>query len=297
MTGRVVVVGSANLDLFVGVDRRPGPGETVLGSDVVRLPGGKGANQAVAAGRLGGDVAFVGCVGEDDAAPLLRRSLAEAGVDLEMVWSVPAPTGVALILLTPDGENSIVVAPGANRLVTPELLARAPGWEEAAVVLLQLEIPLETVEHVAREAAMRGTRVVLNAAPAAALPAGLLGAVDLLVVNESEGEILLDGPAGSPPATVRALRGLGPRSVVLTLGAAGSWVSDGGEPVHVPAHRVAAVDTTGAGDAFVGALAVRLAAGDPLVAAARYATAVAAVAVTRPGAQASFPTPAELPPF
>lgn len=296
MTGRIVVVGSANLDLVVEVDHRPGPGETLLGSDVVRLPGGKGANQAVAAGRLGGDVAFLGCLGDDDAAPVLRRSLAEAGVDLGMARTVPAPTGVALILVTPDGENSIVVAPGANRHVTPEHVASLPGWEEADVVVLQLEIPLDTVDHVARRAAARGARVVLNAAPAVALPTGLLDVVDLLVVNESEAELLLGRPAGSPEETVTALLGLGPRSVVLTLGAAGSCVGDGHAPVTVPARRVAAVDTTGAGDAFVGALAVRLAAGESLVDAARYATVVAAVAVTRPGAQASYPTPGELSP-
>ncbi|WP_418608012.1 PfkB family carbohydrate kinase [Georgenia sp. SUBG003] len=170
---QVVVVGSANADLVLDIDHRPTPGETIIGSDVVTTPGGKGANQAVAAGKIGGAVAFVGCVGDDDHGTLLRGSLASAGVELDVLRTVDAPTGTATIMVTPDGENSIIVSPGANRHVTPAMLEEVRGtWDRAAVVVLQLEIPLESVELVAAEA--RG-RVVLNAAPAAPLPPGVLG--------------------------------------------------------------------------------------------------------------------------
>ncbi|UNX54230.1 ribokinase [Georgenia sp. TF02-10] len=301
-THQVVVVGSANADLVLDIDHRPAPGETILGSDVVITPGGKGANQAVAAGRLGADVAFVGCVGDDDHGRLLRDSLASAGVDLGALRVVDAPTGTATIMVTPDGENSIIVSPGANRRVTPALLEEVrPLWSEAPVVVLQLEIPIASVALVATRA--RG-RVVLNAAPAAELPAGVLATADPLVVNESEARFLLGAAddaalAVVPEALAARLLGLGPRSVVLTLGPAGSVVAergpDGGPvTLTVPALRVAAVDTTGAGDGFVGALAMRLADGASLAEAVELATAVAAVAVTRRGAQASFPTRDEI---
>ncbi|PFG39607.1 ribokinase [Georgenia soli] len=309
-TPQVVVVGSANADLVLDIDHRPAPGETIIGSDVVTTPGGKGANQAVAAGKMGGSVAFVGCVGDDDHGALLRDSLASAGVDLTQLRTVEAPTGTATIMVTPDGENSIIVSPGANRHVTPAVLEEArSSWATAPVVVLQLEIPLESVELVATQAA---GRVVLNAAPAAPLPARVLAAADPLVVNESEAAFLLqdaggESRPGQPPGgqngerddaarTAQALLGLGPRSVVLTLGSAGAVVAeaqedDGGADVaHVPAVRVEAVDTTGAGDSFVGALAVELAAGAGLAQAVGLATRVAAVAVTRRGAQTSFPT-------
>lgn len=302
-TPQVVVVGSANADLVLDIDHRPAPGETVIGSDVVTTPGGKGANQAVAAGKVGGAVAFVGCVGGDDHGALLRESLTSAGVDLTDLRTVDAPTGTATIMVTPDGENSIIVAPGANRHVTPAMLEETrPSWGAAPVVVLQLEIPLESVALVASGA--RG-RVVVNAAPAAPLPAEVLAAADPLVVNESEAAFLLEG-AGSAAdaaddagATARALLRLGPRSVVLTLGAAGAVVAeagtdDGAGVVRVPAVRVEAVDTTGAGDSFVGALAVELAAGTGLERAVELATRVAAVTVTRRGAQTSFPTLDEL---
>jgi ribokinase len=306
----VVVVGSANADLVLDVDHRPAPGETVLAADVVTTPGGKGANQAVAAGRLGGDVAFVGCVGADEHGALLRGSLASAGVDLAGVRTVDAPTGTAIIMVTPDGENSIIVSPGANWRVTPVVLEELrPLWQDAPVVVVQLEIPPESVALVATQA--RG-RVVLNAAPAVVLPPEVLAAADPLVVNESEARLLLGAPGGdlgaagedgldvSTQALAVRLLQLGPRSAVLTLGSAGAVVAEAGaesQPARtttVPAHRVQAVDTTGAGDSFVGALAVRLATGATLPDAVTAATAVAAVTVTRRGAQESFPTVDEL---
>jgi len=294
---RIAVVGSANADLVLDIDHRPAPGETILGSDVVVTPGGKGANQAVAAGRLGGDVAFLGCVGDDDHGRLLRDSLTGAGVDVTGLRTVDGPSGMAVIMVTPDGENSIIVAPGANRRVTPDLVAEQRAvWEDADVVVLQLEVPLETVAAVAT--GTRG-RVVLNTAPAAALPPEVLAEADPLVANESEAHYLLGDDAGDGVALAERLVGLGPRSVVLTLGSAGAVVverDDAGalRSMSVPAYEVAAVDTTGAGDSFVGAMAVRLSEGAPLVAAVELATAVAAVAVSRRGAQESFPTLAEV---
>jgi len=292
---KVAVVGSANADLVLDIDHRPAPGETILGSDVVVTPGGKGANQAVAAGRLGGDVTFVGCLGEDGNGRLLRASLADAGVNLSGLRQVDAPTGIAIIMVTPDGENSIIVAPGANRHVTPGMLDEADQWREAAVVVLQLEIPLESVTKVATEA--RG-RVVLNTAPAAELPAEVIALADPLVANESEAHFLLGDQGGDGVALAERLLGLGPRSVVLTLGPAGSVVAertgDGVRTAEVPAQRVTAVDTTGAGDSFVGAMALRLSEGDGLPDAVRFATSVAAVSVGRRGAQDSFPTMSEL---
>ena len=306
----VVVIGSANADLVLDVDHRPAAGETILGSDLVVTPGGKGANQAVAAGLLGGRVSFIGCVGSDGYGELLRDSLTDAGVDVSGLQTVDVPSGNAIILVTPDGENSIIVSPAANRKVTPELLEElAPRWTGAAVLVLQLEIPVEAVEHAALRT--RG-RVVLNAAPAAELPAEVLAVADPLVVNESEAAFLLARRAGARPGAdlgaggtnpgagpsdlVAALANLGPRSVVLTLGSGGAahLDKDTGAGGHVPARPVRAVDTTGAGDAFVGALAVALADGGSLAEAVDRATAVAAVAVSRRGAQASYPRRTEI---
>lgn len=300
MTGRVAVIGSANADLVVEVDRRPAPGETVLGSDLMVLPGGKGANQAVAAARLGAAVTFVGCVGDDGNGQMLRRSLSSAGVDLGALATVPAPTASALIMVTPDGENAIIVAPGANRHVTPALLDGCrESWATADVLVLQLEVPMESVAHAAVAAAGTGARVVVNAAPAAPLPDPVLAVCDPLVVNESEAAFLLRQAGRQVPAAAeavaRGLLALGPRSVVVTLGGDGCvHVEPGATPVRTPAHRVEVVDTTGAGDAFVGALAADLAAGVSLGDGVARATAVAAHAVGRPGAQGSYPTAAEV---
>lgn len=306
-TARVVVVGSANADVVVDVDHRPADGETVLGSDAVVSPGGKGANQAVAAGRLGGQVAFVGCVGDDAHGRMLRTSISGAGVDVRALRTVEVPTGTAIILITPDGENSIVVAPGANRRLDEAMVADlscAPG----DVLVVQLEIPMATVTRVVALAHRAGTRVVVNAAPAAPLPLAVLQAANPLVVNESEAALLLDDATPAGPrapsgrdveSVVRGLLDLGPRSVVLTLGAQGAVLGerDGAGVVvmvHVPARSVTAVDTTGAGDAFVGALALGLVEGATLDRAVTRATDVAAYAVGRRGAQDSYPTADEL---
>jgi ribokinase len=291
----IAVVGSLNLDQVVRVPRLPGPGETVSGDDVFRNPGGKGANQAVAAARLGRGVAMVGCVGDDEAGRELLASLEADGVDQSRVRVVDGvPTGTAFITVgEEDGENQIVVSPGANARLAPDDVATAgTALAAAAVTLLQLEVPLETVAAAARTA---GGTVVLNPAPVRALPAALLGEVDVLVPNRVE---LAQLAAGRVPATVEEaaeLAGRLPaRAVVVTLGADGALVVEHGRARHVPAVPVRPVDTTAAGDAFCGGLADALAAGATLEDAGRRAVRVAAAACLRQGAQASLPTPADL---
>ncbi|MGJ5692577.1 ribokinase [Streptomyces pratensis] len=293
----LLVVGSANADLVVGVERRPGPGETVLGTDLVVHPGGKGANQAVAAARLGARTALLARVGDDAHGRLLRASQQEAGVDTGGLLVGGAPTGVALITVDPSGDNSIVVSPGANARLTPDdVRAAGPLFASARVVSVQLEIPLDTVAETAR-APGPSARLVLNPSPPAPLPDEVLAACDPLVVNEHEARSILgDGAGDTPEAWARGLTALGPRSVVITLGAEGALVSDSrtGEAVRVPSPRVAALDTTGAGDAFTAALAWRLGLGEELTEAAAFAVRVGAAAVTKEGAQASFPTAEEV---
>ncbi|MFF5718794.1 ribokinase [Streptomyces buecherae] len=294
----LVVVGSANADLVIGVRRRPAAGETVLGSDLATYPGGKGGNQAVAAARLGARTALLARVGDDAHGRLLLDTQRAAGVDTHPVLVGGAPTGVALITVDPSGDNSIVVSPGANARLTPaDIEAAAPLLAAARVVSLQLEIPLETVAAAVR-AVGPDTRVLLNPSPPAPLPPDVLAACDPLVVNEHEARSLLDGdPAGvgdDPAAWAAALLGRGSRSVVVTLGPAGALAADRRGQTRVPGVWVEAVDTTGAGDAFTGALAWRLGAGDDLATAVRYAVRVGAAAVTRPGAQQSYPTAAEV---
>ncbi|MGW2484582.1 ribokinase [Streptomyces hundungensis] len=292
----LLIVGSANADLVVGVERRPEPGETVLGSDLAVHPGGKGANQAVAAARLGARTALLAKVGDDDHGRLLLTSLREAGVDTGGVLVDPAPTGVALIVVDPSGDNSIVVSPGANARLTPDDV-RAAGalLASAPVVSVQLEIPLATVAEVARSLAP-GARLVLNPSPPAPLPGEVLAVCDPLIVNEHEARFMLGDSAGeSPEHWAAALLALGPRSVVVTLGAAGALVAGPDGTERVPSPRVEPVDTTGAGDAFTAALAWRLGLGEDLPRAAAYASRVGAAAVTRKGAQESYPTAGELP--
>ncbi|MFJ5226311.1 ribokinase [Streptomyces sp. NPDC088400] len=301
----LLVVGSANADLVIGVERRPAPGETVLGSDLSIHPGGKGANQAAAAARLGARTALLARVGDDAHGRLLLDSQRSAGVDTDGVLSGGAPTGVALITVDPSGDNSIVVSPGANARLSPQDIRDAAGMlKSSRVVSTQLEIPLETVTEVVRSLSP-GTRFVLNPSPPMPLSAEILAACDPLIVNEHEARVVLGAPAGddSPDADspdagprdwARALLALGPRSVVITLGAQGALVADGRTATLVPSVKVRAVDTTGAGDAFTAALAWRLGAGEDLASAAAYATRVGAAAVTKEGAQASFPTAAEV---
>ncbi|MET9664543.1 ribokinase [Streptomyces sp. NPDC006475] len=293
----LLVIGSANADLVIGVERRPAPGETVLGSDLSVHPGGKGANQAVAAARLGARAALIARVGDDDHGRLLLRSQRAAGVDTAGVLVGGAPTGVALITVDPSGDNSIVVSPGANARLTPaDVRAAQDLLAEARVISVQLEIPLDTVAEVV--AVLPPTaRLVLNPSPPAPLPPDVLAACDPLVLNEHEARFILGSSAGATPEEWAAgLLAIGPRSVVITLGAQGAFVADTrtDAPVHVPSPRVEAVDTTGAGDAFTAALAWRIGLGEPLATAAAFAVRVGAAAVTGQGAQESFPTAEEV---
>jgi len=294
---RVVVVGSLNMDLVVSVPRHPAPGETVLGGDLVRHPGGKGANQAVAAARMGAAVRMVGRVGDDAFGQALVANLENEGVDAGGVRPLAGiPTGVALIAVDERGENAIVVSPGANARLRPKDLD--PGdFTGRAVVLLQLEIPLETAIRAAELGRAAGARVVLNAAPAQVLPDELLARVDLLVVNEHEAAAILKG---EPPRTLEealaqadALFRQGPTAVV-TLGEKGLAHAGRGGSGTLPAFPVRAVDTTAAGDAFTGALAAAIAEGAPLPEALRFGAAAGALATTRPGAQTSLPTRTEV---
>jgi len=284
----VVVVGSANADLVVKAERRPGAGETVLGGDTVILPGGKGANTAVAAAKLGADVALLGALGDDPYATILLDSLRAAGVHTELVATTARPTGIAYITVTPDGENSILVSPGANHALEPEHVEKALSG--AKVMVVSLEIPLPTVERAVEAAAVAGVRTMLNLSPAAELSERTLAALDVLLVNEHEAAWLLG--SGDDPAK---LLELGPRATVVTRGARGALVLTPGATVEVAAPKVDVVDTTGAGDGFTGALAAALADGADLEPAVRKAVQVAAIAVTRTGAQPSYPTAEELP--
>lgn len=307
---RVVVVGSTNLDLAVTTPSLPRPGETVLGDGFRTAPGGKGANQAVAAARAGADCAFVGAVGQDGFAAELRGSLAGAGVDVQRLRSVPGPSGVALIAVDSTAENLIVVAPGANGTLTSLAGPDRAVIEAADVLLCQLEVPVPAVVQAAGWARSAGTAVVLNAAPSRRLPAELLDAVDLLVVNQVEAAVVAEVPdpgadPGADPGTdldglldVLLLRV--PR-VAVTLGARGVRYADrSGLRLAVGAPTVAAVDTTAAGDAFTGALAVAWAEqGRPVEAASvtaalRWACAAGAVCARRPGACTALPARDEI---
>ena len=283
----MVVVGSANLDVTLQVPAIPHPGQTVLSQGTRRGPGGKGANQAIAAARMGARTAFVGRIGQDDGGAVLQAELAEAGVDLSGLQEASLPTGTAYVVVADDGENAIVVDPGANggfdRLLESELAAVGA----ARVLLCQLEIPLDTVAAAAASARL----TVLNAAPARPLPAELLDLVDVLVVNEHEA-LVVGGGAGT--AEEAALLERVP-AVVVTLGAEGALVLTRGERRHVPGLPArAVVDTTGAGDTFCGALAAALAGGADPIAATELGCAAASLSVERPGAARSAPTLAEV---
>lgn len=292
----VFIVGSINQDFVLRLECRPEPGETVTGADLSLFPGGKGANSAVAAAHLGARVAMLGRVGEDAFGTGLVRNLRDDGVDTTHIEAVPdVPTGSAFITVTPDGENAIVVSPGANRSFgTGEVDDAAEDLRAAAVLVAQLEVDAGAVERAANIVTEAGGRFLLNFAPPREVPDGLLALADPLVVNEHEARFLLGDGSREPEALVEGLLELGPRSVVVTLGAAGALLATGGSAHRFGAPKVEAVDTTGAGDAFVGALAARLAAGDSLEEAVPYAVLAGAVAVTREGAQSSLPTPDEV---
>ena len=296
MVGGVFVVGSINQDFVLAVERRPEPGETVTDAELALLPGGKGANAAVAAARLGAKVSMLGRVGEDAFGGELKRNLRKNRVDAEYVRTTPdAPTGSAFITVTPDGENAIVVSPGANRSFGPdEVEEAAHTLRETGVLVAQLEVPAEAVERAASIATESGGRFVFNLAPAREVPQSLLRLPDPLVVNEHEARFLLGEDARDPEVLAAKLLDLGPASAVVTLGASGAALASGGTTRRFPAPKIEAVDTTGAGDAFVGALAAKLAGGATLEEAVPYAVLAGAAAVAWEGAQGALPAPEEV---
>jgi ribokinase len=295
---KVIVLGSLNMDISVTVPRLPGPGATVLGSAAQFTPGGKGANQAVAAARLGADVRMVGCVGDDDFGRQLLAALRAEGIDADAVRAVPsAPSGLAMIAVDEAGENLIVVAPGANHQVGPADVAKA-ATSDGGILVLSAEIPAPAI---AQALAQADGRKILNLAPAPDNAAELVAAagehLDWLVVNESEAAAVLGHPVSGLADARKAateLTAKGPRHAVVTAGAHGAALAapDGAHTIDgFPVHPV---DTVGDGDTFVGALAVALAAGVPPPEAIRAAAAAGATAVTRPGAQTGMPRPADI---
>jgi ribokinase len=302
---KVVVIGSANMDLVVRCEHIAAPGETVIGGQFVTLPGGKGANQAVAAARLGGEVRFVGCVGTDAFGEALFAGMTADGIVTDHLRRAPEEaTGVALIGVDDRGQNAIIVAPGANHRLTPaDIDAARESIAVAAYVVIQLEIPLDTVAHAIALAREVGTRVLLNPAPVShtsSLPHALLRQVDVLTPNEHEAANLLGHavPDGLDMTTVaRQLVEIGIGCVVVTLGGDGCLLATREGVRHLPACRVVPVDTTAAGDCFTGALAVALAERQEIEAAIAFATRAAALSVTRLGAQPSLPTRDEVEAF
>ncbi len=295
----ILVLGSSNTDMIIKVGRIPRAGETILGGDFASTPGGKGANQAVGAARAGGAVTFIGRVGRDVFGDKALAGLAAEGINVDHVIRDPAcPSGVALIYVDENGENSIAVASGANaRLLPADVKKLGRIFRSAGVLLLQLETPLKTVQAAAEAAVAAGVPVILNPAPAQALPARLLAQVSVLTPNETEAELLTRVPVNNLADTARAadkLLSWGVRNVIITLGAQGAFVARKGFNEFVPGYKMKAVDTTGAGDVFNGALAVAIAEGKSLLEAARFANAAAACSVMRLGAQASAPTRKEI---
>ena len=299
--GKVVVVGSLNADLTVRTDRFPQPGETLNGSELVIVPGGKSANQAAAAAILGADVRLFGAVGADGHGDLLLKAAAAAGVDASRVLRrTDTATGTAMIVVDAAGENTIIVSPGANGTVTgselPENL-----FDDAAVLTLSLEVPLDAVTAAARAGHNAGAQVLLNLSPYREVPAELLELTDVLLLNTHEAALVtgLTDPAADWEAVIAALGQLGVRRTIITLGGDGAVVLDGTAQgadriISVAPTRVTAVDTTGCGDAFTAATAARLAAGDSLADAATFAARAGALAATREGAQSSYSALVEL---
>ncbi len=295
----IVVIGSSNTDMIIQLDRIPRPGETILGGEFSTAAGGKGANQAVGAARAGGKVTFVARVGRDMFGDQAVAGFERDGIVTDFVFRDPvAPSGVALIFVAKDGENSIAVAGGANSKLSPADVRKAKrAIAGASAVVMQLETPLKTVQAAAELAAKAGVLVILNPAPARTLPDALLKLVSILAPNETEAELLTGIKVTDDATAAQAadkLLAKGVQAVILTLGARGAFVATKESKQLVPGFKVKAVDTTAAGDVFNGALAVALSEGRSLLEAARFASAAAAISVTRLGAQPSAPKRKEI---
>ena len=296
---RVLIVGSANMDFTVALSRLPAPGETVSEGTLLVARGGKGANQAVAARRLGAEARLVGCVGDDASGREIREALAGEGIGVDaLLTTSSAATGTALIIVDVAGRNQIAVAPGANRTLTPEAVGqRAADFAWAEVVIVSLEVPLDAAKRALEIAHRHGALAILNPAPFPERGVDFLELADYVTPNETEASRLVGQPvrdvatAGTAAAAIRAR---GARHAIVTLGASGALADGPDGRVHAAAARVTAVDTTGAGDAFNGALAVALAERRPLAAALAFANVAAALACTRRGAQPSMPVRAEV---
>ena len=295
MSHTLIVVGSLNMDLVVRAPRHPRPGETLIGSQFQTFPGGKGANQAVAAARLGAKVRMIGRVGQDAFGDALLQTARQDGVDTTFIRRDPnAATGVALITLDEAGQNTIVVASGANMQVSAQDIEQAAAaFEGASLLLMQLECPLEAVEAAAELAQRYGIPVVLNPAPARPLPQSLLARVDYLLPNQHELQLLAEGEADYATAAARLISN-GVRNLVVTLGEEGALLVTPQSQETLPAFKVPVVDTVAAGDAFAAAFCVALAEGKSLRDAVLWGNAAGAIAVTRPGAQPSMPNREEL---
>ena len=299
---KLVVLGSVNADHVLQISSFPRPGETLLGHSYAVIPGGKGANQAVAAARLGADIAFIACVGDDSFGHKMVAEFARDGINTQAVMVEKEKlTGIAMIQVAATGENSICISAEANACLTTERLASHHTLiEEADVLLMQLETPIETITQAAKIAKQAGTRVVLNPAPAQSLSDELLSTIDLITPNETEAELLTGIKVTSMDSAQKAadvLHAKGIAEVMITLGSQGVWLSQKGESAQVKGFKVDALDTTGAGDTFNGALLAGQQAGLILSKAIRFAHAAAAISVTRVGAQTSIPTKTEVDAF
>ncbi len=301
-TAKLVVLGSINADHILNINQFPQPGETVIGQQYKVAFGGKGANQAVAAGRSGADIAFIACVGADDIGERIRQQLATDRIDTQPIEAIAdSTTGVALIFVNAEGENVIGIDAGANAAVTPDYLNRyRQRVIDADALLMQLESPLETVIAAAKLAKQHQTQVILNPAPACELPDELLAMIDMITPNETEAQRLTGIAVNNDADAERAaniLHDKGIGCVIITLGSRGVWMSENGKGKLVPGFKVKAVDTIAAGDTFNGALVTALLEGKVMSDAVRFAHAAAAIAVTRPGAQPSVPWREEIDAF
>ena len=302
MKNKIVVIGSSNVDLVMKMERLPVKGETITDAEFKQVYGGKGANQAVAAARAGGDVVFVSCVGEDAYMPQMVKNYSNEGMDTSFVFKeINVASGYALIMIGGDGDNIISVAPGANYRLLPEKIEEAlPAFEDAAMIVMQYEIPEETIKYVIEKASEREIPVLFNFAPARDFDFTYIPKVAIFVLNETEASILADMPVETEEDAEKAANVLikqGVKKVIITLGTKGALVVTEDEKVKVPAFQVDAIDTTAAGDTFCGTLAVAMVEGRSLKDALKFASAAAAISVTRIGAQPSAPSRTEIETF